>query len=66
MDRLGDVAPQVFFKSIAEQLGEDSIEVLCQAYHINPDMDKCLFTTAMLRWSGDIVFDGSYTELIRY
>jgi hypothetical protein len=61
MDRVGEVTPRVFLECITEQLGEGSAGVVSRAYHITPDMDQCLFTTAVLRWIGDNIFEGDYT-----
>jgi hypothetical protein len=52
------VTPQAFLAGIAEQLGQESAELVGEAYKITADMDQNLFTTMALRGVGDVVFDG--------
>jgi hypothetical protein len=58
MARVAGMTPQAFIAGVAKELGEESAELVCQAYNVTPDMDQNLFTTIALRWVGDVVFDG--------
>lgn len=58
IERMLHVTPHEFLAGVAEQLGEESAEIVAQAYGVSPDMDQNLFTTRVLRWIGDAIFDG--------
>jgi hypothetical protein len=58
MERVSGITPRAFIAGVAKQLGDESTALVCQAYNITPDMDANLFTTAALRWIGDVIFDG--------
>jgi hypothetical protein len=60
MARLEGITPQAFIAGIAKQLGNESAQLICQAYNITPDMDQNLFVTSAMRWVGDVVFAGKY------
>jgi hypothetical protein len=58
MARVAGMTPQAFIAGVAKEVGEESAELVCQAYNVTPDMDQNLFTTIALRWVGDVIFDG--------
>jgi hypothetical protein len=58
MARLAGVTPQAFLAGIKAQLGQESVDLLGQAYEITPDMDKNLFITRGMQWVGDVIFGG--------
>jgi hypothetical protein len=58
MTRLAGVTPQAFLAGIKAQLGQESVDLLSQAYDITPDMDNNLFITRGMQWVGDVIFGG--------
>jgi hypothetical protein len=58
MARVAGMTPQAFIAGVAKEVGEESAELVCQAYNVTLDMDQNLFTTIALRWVGDVIFDG--------
>ncbi|KAF1851559.1 alpha/beta-hydrolase [Cucurbitaria berberidis CBS 394.84] len=66
MARVAGVTPQAFLAGITEQLGEESAELVGQAYKITSDMDQNLFTTRALQWVGDVIFDAPNHCLAKY
>jgi hypothetical protein len=61
MARLAGVSPQAFLAGIKAQLGQESVDLLSQAYGITPDMDNNLFITRGMQWVGDVIFGGERT-----
>ncbi|KAF1942467.1 alpha/beta-hydrolase, partial [Clathrospora elynae] len=66
MARIAGITPQAFLAGISNQLGEESAELVSQAYQITPKMDQNLFTTRALQWIGDVVFDAPNHCLAKY
>ncbi|KAF1832332.1 alpha/beta-hydrolase, partial [Decorospora gaudefroyi] len=66
LPRLTGITPHSFLTSISNQLCEHSAALVRQAYNITPSMDQNLFTTAALRWMGDVLFDAPTHSLAQY
>lgn len=56
--RFAGVTPQEFVAAMTDQMGQESVRLVSQAYSITPDMDQTLFLSSALRWIGDAVFGG--------
>ena len=61
--RIAEITPHAFLAGITTQLGEESAELISQAYNITSDMDQNLFLTKAMQWMGDVVFEGKHHTL---
>ncbi|KAF2203679.1 alpha/beta-hydrolase [Delitschia confertaspora ATCC 74209] len=60
------MAPTSFTEAATEQLGHENAGKLFEAYGITPDMDPNQFLTPVMRWIGDVIFDGPTHMLARH
>ncbi|KAH7110545.1 Alpha/Beta hydrolase protein [Dendryphion nanum] len=65
MAGISGITPRDFIRGIADQLGNESAEVIGRAYHISAEMDQNLFINRALRWVGDVVFDAPMHALAK-
>ncbi|KAF2734885.1 alpha/beta-hydrolase [Polyplosphaeria fusca] len=60
------LTPKSFVKGVADQLGEQSANLLKKAYKLSDSMDQNLFLTRAMEWIGDVVFSTPAHALCRH
>jgi carboxylesterase type B len=56
------LTPRTFYEHLKLALSDDAARKVMEAYKVTIDMDRNLFLTAVMRWFGDIVFDGTFNR----
>jgi hypothetical protein len=59
-----DLTPKKFHAHTSEQVSQASADGLAEVYGMTPGMDHNKFATAAMRWCGDVIFDGTFLQLV--